>query len=98
MNTNFIKYTPGMAVEIPLRTINEDLCVPIKRGAFFLQVSRKLKCQALDPNIPPFLAVDLEGIPNKTIMRHDSIIFPPNVKSLNTDKNFSVGTVVGKRM
>jgi hypothetical protein len=98
MNTNFIKFTPGMVVDIPLRTINEDLCVPIKRGAFFLQVTRTIPCKALDPNIPAFLAVDLEGVANKTVMRHQNISIPDNVKSLVTDTNFSVGTVIGKRM
>ena len=98
MNVNFLVYKRGMTVDVPLRTVNEDQSPAIRRGAFFLQVSRHLKCKALSPDIPAYLEVDLAGAPNKDVVRANRIKIPPSLESLVTDTNFSVGTVVGKRL
>ena len=99
MSLNFILYKEGMSVDIPLRTINEDQSPAIRRGAFFLQVSRHLKCTALSPDIPAYLAVDLAGAPNKTVIRMDRVKLPSTVVPLSNNlSNFSIGTIVGKRL
>jgi large subunit ribosomal protein L25 len=99
-NLTFLAYEPGThAVDIPLRVANEDQCVPIRRGAFFLQVSDKIKC-TVDPGceIPPFLEVDLAGCANKEVLRISKVRKPEGVNFLVTDTNWCAGTVVGKRV
>jgi len=99
MNITFIRYKDGMDVIIPLRPVNGDQSPAIRRGAFFLQVARQLKCSVASPDIPPILEVDLAGAPNKTVVRMDRVRLPPGiVPKLMNDSNFSVGTIVGKRL
>ena len=98
MNVTFLRYTDGLKVDIPLKPVNSEMNVPIKRGAFFLQVSRFLKCRVETPNIPPFLAVDLANAENKQVIRLNGVSIPPGVTPLMKDPNFCVGTLVGKRL
>ena len=99
-NLTFMAYEPGVhAVDIPLKVANEDRCVPIRRGAFFLQVSHKIKCKVEEGfEIPPFLEVDLTGAANKEVLRISKVRRPEGVKFLVTDTNWCAGTVVGKRV
>ena len=98
MNVTFMYYKKGITVNIPLKTVRSDMCVAIKRGAYFLQVSRHLKCRIETPDVPPFLAVDLADAHNKQVIRLSGISFPPGIEPMMTDPNFCVGTVVGKRL
>jgi large subunit ribosomal protein L25 len=98
MNLNFLRFQEGMEVDIPVRAINEDLSPGIKRGAFFLQVTWSLRVRALSVDIPEFIDVDLNGAVNKEVMRMDRLILPESVECLISDPNFTVGTLIGKRL
>lgn len=97
MNVNFILYKEGMKVSIPLITINEDQSPAIRRGAFFLQVTRFLKCKVSSPDIPAALQVNLAGAANKEVVRLNRVEIPDSLELCPLHDNFCVGTVVGKR-
>jgi large subunit ribosomal protein L25 len=98
MNLNFLAFREGMLVDIPIRVINEDQSPGIRRGAFFLQVSWSLRVRALSADIPEFIEVDLSGASNKEVVRMNRLILPDTIECITTDPNFTVGTVVGKRI
>lgn len=99
MNLNYLVYNTGMQVDVPIKLVNEDLSPAIKRGAYFLQVAYHIRVSALSPNIPAFIEVDLAGAPNKSVIRMDRVRLPDTVElAKSMDKNFTIGTVVGKRL
>ena len=98
-NITFMKYKAGHTVAIPLRTVNEDKCIAIRRGAFFLQVNHMIKCRIAEGfEIPKYLEVDLAGADNKEVIRLTKVRKPEGVELLITDSNWCAGTVVGKRV
>jgi hypothetical protein len=96
MNCNFMKFYTGMKVTIPIRGINEDMAVPFKKGAFFLQVVNTVNVRAMSPEIPAYIDVDLGAAKGKEVFRASRLIFPNTVMSYPMDSNLSIGTVVTK--
>jgi len=98
LSVNFMKFKLGMKLDIPLRTVNDELSPAIRRGAFYLAISKTLRCKVLGDNVPPFLQVDLDGAPNKSVLRLEHIHVPESLQVHNPDPNFVAGTIVGKRI
>jgi hypothetical protein len=98
MNVNFLHFKNGLTVSIPMVTVNEDQSPAIRRGAFFLHVTKYLKCKALSSDLPAVLNIDLAGAANKEVVRLNRVTIPQSIEPLEVHANFCVGTVVGKRI
>ena len=98
LSVNFLRFSEGTAVSIPFRYVNEEASSALKRGSYVLQVTNYLKVAAMDEDIPAELEVDLTGVEPKDVIRLSRVNVPSNVKVLDTDPNFVIGTVVGVRV
>ena len=98
LSVNFLRFSEGTAVSIPFRYVNEEASSALKRGSYVLQVTNYLKVAAMDENIPAELEVDLTDVEPKDVIRLSRVNVPSNVKVLDTDPNFVIGTVVGVRV
>ena len=54
---NYLIYTPGRRLRIPLEYINHDMSNDLKRGCFVYRINRFLECYCDSPNIPSTLKV-----------------------------------------
>ena len=98
LSVNFLRFKEGTAVSIPFRYVNEEASPALKRGSYVLQVTNFLKVAALDEDIPAELEVDLTDVKVKEVIRLNRVKVPANLKVLDTDPNFVIGTVVGVRV
>lgn len=102
MAVNFLRYRPGLGVDIPIRFINEDVCTPIKRGGYLICVNRKVRCVCTEETIPEALTIDLMGVKVKQVLGLKDVSFPPGVTPKLKVKNmleehYAIGIVHGKK-
>ena len=98
LSVNFLRFKAGTNVRVPFRYVNEELSSAIKRGAYVLEVSSSLNCAVLTEDIPAELEVDLTGVVPKEVIRLSRVAVPDSVEVLDTDPNFVIATIVGKRL
>jgi large subunit ribosomal protein L25 len=97
MSCNFLTYKPGVLVDIPLHPVNEDQSTAIRKGAFFLQVTQKLKVQALSTEIPTHFDINLAGKNSKDVIRLCHIEIPSTVVPIEKNLKKVIGSVIGKK-
>ena len=99
---NFVRYRPGLPVDIPIRFVNEDVCTPIKRGGYLICVNRKVRCVSTEETLPEYLTIDLMNVKVKQVLGLKDVQFPPGVTAKLKIKNMSeehyaIGIVHGKK-
>ena len=78
MAINFLKYRPGTRLRIPLKFINSDQSVDIRRGCLLVRVNRFIDCKCQN-DIPPHIIVDLSQAKQNDVIRLRDIKLPKGV-------------------
>jgi hypothetical protein len=76
---NFLRYTPGMRLRIPLEFINEDESPDMRRGCFLVRVNHFVEC-VCDDVVPAKIIVDLSEAKKGDVVRLSSVQLPPKVR------------------
>ena len=58
LNVNYLVYTPGQRLRIPLEYINHDMSNDLKRGCFVYRINRFLECYCTH-DVPKTLQVSI---------------------------------------
>jgi hypothetical protein len=78
---NFLIYRPGSEVRIPIKYLNEEDCVDLKRGAFIVPVTRFLSVTiAPGVDIPPSIDIDVTHFTRMKVITLADIVLPPGVE------------------
>lgn len=76
---NFLKYRPGIRLRIPVKFLNEEESVDLKRGAHVVTVQNYLDC-VCDGEIPEKLTIDLAEAKKGDVFRLSNLTLPPQVR------------------
>lgn len=95
---NFLRYRPGYPVEVPVCFVNEELCLPLKRGGMLLSVNRFLRVSCEGETIPEMLSVDMKGVRNNSKVGIERVVFPPGVSPFEVRDDFVLAVVKGKNL
>ena len=82
-----------IAIEIPVKFINNNDSPGLKRGGVLNIVRRKVELKCPGENIPNEIIVDLTGTDIGTSIKISSVKLPENVIPTITDRDFVVATV-----
>lgn len=93
---NFLRYRPGFPVEVPVCFVNEELCLPLKRGGMLLSINRFLRVSCEGETVPEMLMVDMTGVRNNSKVGMERVLFPPGVSPFEVRDDFVLGVVKGK--
>ncbi|GAB5032457.1 50s ribosomal protein l25 [Nannochloropsis oceanica] len=95
---NFLRYRPGYPVEVPVCFVNEDLCLPLKRGGMLLSINRFIRVSCEGETLPEMLMVDMTGVRNNQKVGLERVHFPSNVQPYEVSESFVLGVVKGKNV
>jgi large subunit ribosomal protein L25 len=95
---NFLRYRPGFPVEVPVCFVNEELCLPLKRGGMLLSINRFIKVTCEGETIPEMLLVDLTGVRNNQKVGIERVTFPKGVQPHEVSEDYVLGVVKGKNV
>jgi len=95
---NFLRYRPGYPVEVPVCFVNEELCLPLKRGGMLLSINRFIRVSCEGETLPEMLLVDLTGVRNSQKIGLERVKFPANVQPYEVSESFVLGVVKGKNV
>ena len=63
LNLNFLVYSSRRPLPIPVRFINEELSVALRRGSFVVRINRFIPCVVAPGTLPPkHVDVDLSNV------------------------------------
>eukprot|EP01038_Epipyxis_sp_PR26KG_P004081 gene4081-5827_t len=79
LSVNFLYFKSGVRLKIPVKYINEDINVDLKRGCFIVRVNLCVEC-ICDGVVPSFLIVDIGNAKKGDVLRLSSIKLPPSVR------------------
>eukprot|EP00602_Paraphysomonas_sp_CaronLab_P010127 CAMPEP_0185030140 /NCGR_PEP_ID=MMETSP1103-20130426/16926_1 /TAXON_ID=36769 /ORGANISM="Paraphysomonas bandaiensis, Strain Caron Lab Isolate" /LENGTH=202 /DNA_ID=CAMNT_0027565137 /DNA_START=226 /DNA_END=834 /DNA_ORIENTATION=+ len=83
LNVNFLRYRPGTQIRIPVRFINEDASVDIRRGASVVVIQRFIDVACnLEDEVPRAITVDLTGARNGDTIKLSGVSLPEGVVPL----------------
>ena len=74
LNVNYLIYTPGQRLRIPLEYINHDMSNDLKRGCFVYRINRFLECYCDSPSIPSTLKVSLLSLSSSLLLLLSSLL------------------------
>lgn len=100
LNLNFLVFSKRRVFSVPVRTVNEELSVALRRGAFMLRISRLIKVVLTDGNVQPptHLDVDLTGVNVGDTVRLDRVRFPAGVAPApGVKQDHLVGVIHGNK-
>ena len=69
LSINFLKYTPGVRVRIPVVFVGMEDSTDIKRGAYLVRVNRFVECVCEGDTIPRHITVDVSKAKQKDVIR-----------------------------
>ena len=95
---NFLRYRPGFPVEVPVCFVNEELCLPLKRGGMLLSINRFIRVTCEGETIPEMLLVDLTGVRNNQKVGIERVNFPSGVQPHEVKEDYVLGVVKGKNV
>ncbi len=95
---NFLRYRPGYPVEVPVCFVNEELCLPLKRGGMLLSINRFIRVACEGETIPEMLLVDLTGIRSNQKIGLERVAFPAGVQPYEVSEQYVLGVVKGKNL
>lgn len=94
---NFLRYKPGLRLRIPIKFINEEDCVDLKKGAYLSIVNQFLECQCFATDvIPSRIFVDMSKLGIGAVIRLSNLELPPGLQPAKTvHKDFVAGVIKG---
>lgn len=95
---NFLRYRPGYPVKVPVCFINEELCLPLKRGGMLLSINRFIRVSCEGETLPEMLLADLTGAKSGQKIGLERVTFPPSVQPHEVQEDFVLGVVKGKNI
>jgi len=95
IHIDFMRVVPGtkIALEIPVKFINEIECPGLKVGGVLNIVRRKVELKCPAENIPEEIIVDLKGLEIGSSIKISSIKLPENVTPVIVGRDFVIATV-----
>ena len=82
-----------IAIEIPVKFINNDDSPGLKRGGVLNIVRRKVELRCPADSIPEDITIDLAGTDIGTSIKISSVKLPENVTPVIVDRDFVIATV-----
>ena len=83
VSVNFLRYTPGNRLRIPVEFINEDQSQDLRRGCFLVTVNQFVEC-VCDGEVPAKIVVDLSNVQKGEVIRLNDIVLPDKVRPAKT--------------
>mmetsp|Transcript_24493 Transcript_24493/g.40837 ORF Transcript_24493/g.40837 Transcript_24493/m.40837 type:complete len:257 (+) Transcript_24493:84-854(+) len=83
VSVNFLVYSPGSRLRIPIEYINEDLSQDLRRGCFLIRVNHYIEC-VCDEEVPAKIVVDLSTAQKGDVLRLNALQLPPKVRPAKT--------------
>jgi large subunit ribosomal protein L25 len=98
---NFLRYHPNRPLKIPIRFINQEESVALKRDGYIVPMRRYAECLIEDGvDIPESIDVECTGLRVRQVIRLKDLIIPDGVRIskrvLKRADDFVVGIVYGK--
>lgn len=98
---NFLRYHPRRPLQIPIRFVNQEECVALKRDGYIVPIKRHIECLIEDGvDIPESIDVDCAGLHVRQVVRLNKLIIPEGVsiskRVLKRADDFIAGIVYGK--
>ena len=95
IHVDFLRIVEGakIALEIPVKFINNEKSPGLKRGGVLNIVRRKVELKCPTENIPKELVVDLEGLDIGASIKISAINLPENVSPTIVGRDFVIATV-----
>ena len=95
IHVDFLRIVGGakIALEIPVKFINNEKSPGLKRGGVLNIVRRKVELKCPAENIPSDITIDLKGTDIGTSLKISSVKLPENVIPTITDRDFVIATV-----
>ena len=82
-----------VTVEIPVRFVNEDKSVGLKRGGVLNTVRHEIEATAPATSIPDAIEVDLAGTDLGDSIHISAVKLPEGVNPTITDRDFTIATI-----
>ena len=96
IHVDFLRIVEGakIALEIPVKFINNEKSPGLKRGGVLNIVRRKVELKCPSENIPNEIIVDLDNTEINSSLKISSVKLPENVVPTISDRDFVIATVV----
>lgn len=93
LSINFLQYKPGVRLRIPLKFINADQSVDIKRGCMLIRVNRFIECVCME-EVPGHIVVDCSDAKQDQVIRLKDIKLPSGlVPARRVDGEYVLGII-----
>ncbi len=94
---NFLIYHPGNVLKIPIKYINEEDCVDLRRGSFLVYVNHFIDC-VVDAGVPvpQYITIDVSSANRFSVfgLKEIQAVLPEGVYiHKKVPKNYVVGTI-----
>ena len=95
IHIDFVRIAKGskLTLEIPVKFINQDKSLGLKKGGVLNIVRRKVELKCPTENIPNEIVVDLDNTEINSSLKISSVKLPENVIPTITDRDFVIATV-----
>ena len=96
LHIDFMRIVKGtkLILEVPVRFINSEKSLGLKKGGVLNIVRRKVQLKCPAENIPNEIIVDLDNTEINTSLKISSVKLPENVSPIIADRDFVIATVV----
>ncbi|HWJ68912.1 MAG TPA: 50S ribosomal protein L25/general stress protein Ctc [Sphingobium sp.] len=96
LHADFLRVSAGakLAVNVPVRFINEELSPGLKRGGVLNIVRHELEMICDAARIPDEIIVDVTGFDVGEAVHFSHITLPDGTESAITDRDFTIATIV----
>ena len=95
IHIDFVRIAKGskLTLEIPVKFINQDKSLGLKKGGVLNIVRRKVELKCPTENIPNEIVVDLDNTEINTSLKISSVKLQENVTPTITDRDFVIATI-----
>ncbi|KAJ8600368.1 hypothetical protein CTAYLR_000703 [Chrysophaeum taylorii] len=76
VNVNFLRFSRGMVVQFPLKFVDEDSNVVLKRGGYLHREKHFVKCQVHTDDLPPVISFSIGQAPKNHVFRLHDLVLP----------------------
>jgi large subunit ribosomal protein L25 len=85
-----------IAVEVPVKFLNEDTCPGLKRGGTLNVVRHMVSLDVKASAIPEVLEVDLSSVKLGDVIHISAVTMPEGVRPTIRNRDFTIATIVGR--
>jgi large subunit ribosomal protein L25 len=85
-----------IAVEVPVKFLNEDICPGLKRGGTLNVVRHMVSLDVKASAIPEVLEVDLANAKLGDVIHISAVAMPEGVRPTIRNRDFTIATIVGR--